>query len=103
MPLLVPTSVPLLGVQELQSWSGSAAAPITVLLLGALGPLVGRGVGRDGESIQPQQPKKRRRNLGRILAADGIDPGAVQGRGKGCPVPDPQDDVSVGTVPGIQA
>src|SRR3990172_4544313 len=44
MPLLVPTSVPLLGVQELQSWSGSAAARIIALVSGTVGVEVPQGL-----------------------------------------------------------
>src|SRR3972149_4814763 len=44
MPLLVPTSVPVLGVQELQLWSGSAAARIIALVSGTVGVEVPQGL-----------------------------------------------------------
>src|SRR3970040_569194 len=44
MPLLGPTSVPLLGVQEWQPWSGSAAARIIALVSETLGVEVPQGL-----------------------------------------------------------
>src|SRR3970282_491111 len=44
MPLLVPTSVPVLGVQELQLWSGGAAARIIPLVSGTVGVEVPQGL-----------------------------------------------------------